>query len=140
MAHYYECVIRTLIVLAVAAGALACSRPTTTYRMEVAGPQSGEDLLGVPFDTLPRQVAGSCRSSVDPPAAFREDRQIRHAVIEFDVDPAGAVPPTSLWVAEMSHADFEDYARSVVQNCRFIPGYRNGRATRARVRLPVRLG
>ena len=132
--------VRVAISVLIAASIAACSRPTQTYRMEVSGPQSGEDLLGVPFDTLPRQVAGSCRSSVDPPAAFMADRQPRSAVIEFDVDPAGAVPGASLWVAEISHADFEDYARSVVQNCRFIPGYRGGRATRARVRLPVRLG
>ena len=129
-----------MLVLGALAAAFACARPTTTYRREVAGPQAGEDLLGVPFDTLPRQVAGSCRSRVDPPAAHMQDRQMRSAVIEFDVDPSGAVPPTSLWVAEISHADFEDYARSAVQNCRFIPGYRGGRATRARVRLPVRLG
>jgi hypothetical protein len=131
---------RALLVSGVAALAIACSRPTTTYRVEVAAAQSGEDLLGVPFDTLPRQVAGSCRSSVDPPAAWAVDREPRHAVIEFDVDPAGMVPEGSLRVAEISHTDFEDYARSTVQHCRFIPGYRGGRPARARVRLPVRLG
>lgn len=131
---------RTALSLALITVALACSRPTTTYRIEVAGAQSGEDLLGVPFDTLPRQVAGSCRSSVDPPAAFLEDRQPRRAVVEFDVDPAGAVPEASLRIAEISHDDFQGYVRSAALNCRFIPGYRGGRATRARVRLPVRLG
>ena len=118
----------------------SCARPTTTYRMEVAAPQSGEDLLGVPFDTLPRQIAGTCRSSVDPPRAFLEDGQQRRAVIEFDVDVSGAVPPSSLRIVELSAPDFQDYARSAVTNCRFLPGYAGGRPRPARVRLPVRLG
>jgi len=108
--------------------------------MEVAAPQAGEDLLGVTFDTLPRQIAGSCRSSVDAPGAYFQDRQPRRAVIEFDVDVRGAVPPNSLRFAELSAGDFEEYARSAVLNCRFLPGYAGGRPRPARVRLPVRLG
>ena len=131
---------RTALSLALVAAALACSRPTTTYRVEIARPQSGQDLLGVDFDSLPRQVAGSCRSSVDPPRLYMEYPQPRRAVIEFDVDPSGTVPEESMRIVEISDPDFHDFARSVVRNCRFIPGYRGGRATRARVRLPVRLG
>jgi TonB family protein len=115
----------------------ACSSPPPPAPVGVPAPMTTASALnGLPLDSLPALVPGTCRAPRYP-EALRQQGIGGQVAVEFVVDWTGEVQPSTLRSAASTDPRFEQPALVAIRTCRYHPAMQGGQAVSVRVRTLV---
>ena len=113
----------SLAVLALMGGNLVAQEPGQQ-------PVAAADL-----EQPPTVVAGTCRAPVYP-TLLRSAQVEGRVLLEFVIDTAGRVEPSTITTISSSHSQFDQAARRALASCRYRPARWNDAPARVTVRMP----